>query len=105
MLDRVVRKEVRVANPLGLHIRPAYLIARLASRYESSIEIIKDGQSVNGKSVLEILMLAATQDTLLTIVARGRDAVQAVEALAPVHRTGDCRRKRKCRWSKEMASS
>ena len=84
MVDRVARKQVRVANPLGLHIRPAYLFARLASRYESAIEIIKDGQGVNGKSVLEILMLAATQDTVLTIVARGRDADQAIEALAPV---------------------
>ncbi len=84
MVDLVARKDVRIANPLGLHIRPAYLIARLASRYESAIEIIKDGQSVNGKSVLEILMLAATQGTLLTILARGRDADQAVAALTPV---------------------
>ena len=51
MVDRVARKQVRVANPLGLHIRPAYLFARLASGYESAIEIIKDGQGVNGKSV------------------------------------------------------
>ena len=84
MVDLVVRKDVRIANPLGLHIRPAYLIARLASIYESVIEIIKDGQSVNGKSVLEILMLAATQGTLLTVVARGHDADQAVKALVPV---------------------
>lgn len=84
MVDLVARKDVRVANPIGLHIRPAYLIARLASRYECSIEIIKDGQSVNGKSVLEILMLAATQGTLLTILARGHDADQAVAALTPV---------------------
>lgn len=84
MVDLVARKDVRVANPLGLHIRPAYLIARLAGRYESAIEVIKDGQSVNGKSVLEILMLAATQGTLLTIVARGHDAEQAVAALVPV---------------------
>ncbi len=84
MAELVARKDVRVANPIGLHIRPAYLIARLAGRYESAIEIIKDGQSVNGKSVLEILMLAATQGTLLTILARGRDADQAVAALTPV---------------------
>ncbi len=84
MVDLVARKDVRVANPVGLHIRPAYLIARLASRYESAIEIIKDGQSVNGKSVLEILMLAATQGTVLTVLARGRDADQAVAALTPV---------------------
>jgi phosphocarrier protein HPr len=84
MVDMISRKEVRVANPCGLHIRPAYLFARLAARYEATVEIVKDGQSVNGKSVLEILMLAATQDTVLTIVARGRDAEQAVEALACV---------------------
>ena len=84
MVDLVARKDVRVANPVGLHIRPAYLIARLANGYESTIEIIKDGQSVNGKSVLEILMLAATQGTILTLVARGRDADQALEALVLV---------------------
>lgn len=84
MVDLVARKDVRVANPVGLHIRPAYLIARLANGYESTIEIIKDGQSVNGKSVLEILMLAATQGTVLTVLARGRDADQAVAALTPV---------------------
>ena len=84
MVDLIARKDVRVANPHGLHIRPAYLFARLASRYESAIEVIKDGQSVNGKSVLEILMLAATQGTILTILARGQDADQAVKALVPV---------------------
>jgi len=84
MADPIARKNVRIANPLGLHIRPAYSIAQVAGRFESEIEIVKDGQSVNGKSVLEILMLAATQGTLLTVVARGRDARQAVEALAPV---------------------
>jgi len=84
MVDTISQKDVRVANPCGLHIRPAYLFARLAGRYEASIEIVKDGQSVDGKSVLEILMLAATQDTVLTIIARGRDAKQAIEALAPV---------------------
>ena len=84
MVEPIARKDVRVANPLGLHIRPAYSFARLASRYESVIEIVKDGQSVNGKSVLEILMLAATQGTILTVVARGHDADQALEALVPV---------------------
>ena len=84
MVDLVVRKDVRVASPLGLHIRPAYLFARLASGYEAAVEVIKDGQAVNGKSVLEILMLAATQGTLLTVVARGRDADRALEALVPL---------------------
>jgi phosphotransferase system HPr (HPr) family protein len=84
MVDMISRKEVRVANPCGLHIRPAYLFARLAAKYEASVEIVKEGQSVNGKSVLEILMLAATRDTVLTIVARGKDAEQAVETLASV---------------------
>ena len=95
MLDRVVRKDVRVANPLGLHIRPAYLIPRLAGQYESSVEIIKDGQSVNGKSVLEILMLAATEETLLTI-ARGPERFRPSRLWHRSLNTG-CRRKRNCR--------
>ena len=84
MVDLVARKDVRVANPVGLHIRPAYLIARLANGYESTSESMKDGPSVNGKSALEILLLAAPHAPVLTVLARGRDADQAVAALTPV---------------------
>lgn len=58
------------------------MFARLASRFESTIEVVKDKESVNGKSTLEMLMLAAMQGTVLTIHAKGSDAREAVEALA-----------------------
>lgn len=82
MSDSVASKDVTIANPQGLHARPADLFSRLANRYDSTIEVIKDGQRVDGKSILDILMLAAVEGTTLTIVARGTDADEAVEALA-----------------------
>jgi len=73
---------VVIANPQGLHARPADLFSRLASRFDSAVEVVKDGQRVDGKSILDVLMLAAVQGTTLTIVATGADASEAVEALA-----------------------
>jgi phosphotransferase system HPr (HPr) family protein len=82
MSDFVASKDVTIANPQGLHARPADLFSRLASRFDSTIEVVKDGQRVDGKSILDILMLAAVEGTTLTIVAMGTDADEAVEALA-----------------------
>jgi phosphotransferase system HPr (HPr) family protein len=70
-----------VANPQGLHARPADLFAKLARRFGSTIEVVKDGKRVDGKSILDVLTLAADKGTMLTIVARGDDADEAVEAL------------------------
>jgi phosphocarrier protein len=65
----------------GLHARPADQFVRLAKRFQSVIEIAKDGKRVDGKSILSILTLAAEQGSELTIRASGDDAEQAVEAL------------------------
>jgi phosphotransferase system HPr (HPr) family protein len=73
---------VTVGNAQGLHARPADLFARMANSFDSQVEVIKDGQRADGKSILEILTLAATHGSLLTIEARGVDAWEAVEALA-----------------------
>jgi phosphocarrier protein len=73
---------VVVTNPQGLHARPADLFVKLASRYESTIEVIKDGERVDGKSILAILTLAAVQGTHLRIEATGPDADDALQALA-----------------------
>ena len=81
-MGTVVRREVTIVSPQGLHARPADLFARLANRFDSTIEVVKDAESVNGKSTLEMLMLAATEGTVLTICATGRDAREAVDALA-----------------------
>ena len=84
MVDQIAKREVVVSNPQGLHARPADLFARMASRFESTVEVVKDGTRADGKSILDILMLAAEQGTLLLIVARGADARQAVDALAGI---------------------
>ena len=65
----------------GLHVRPADQFVRMAKRFQSAIEIEKDGKLVDGKSIFSILTLAATQGSELTICASGEDAEEAVEAL------------------------
>ena len=75
-------RQVTIVNPEGLHARPATLFARLATRFASEVELHKDGQRVNGKSILDILMLGADCGATLLIEARGADAQEAVEALA-----------------------
>lgn len=72
---------VTVRNPQGLHARPADLFVRRASQFESRIDLIKDGERVDGKSILGVLTLVAEQGTELKIEARGPDADRAVAAL------------------------
>jgi phosphotransferase system HPr (HPr) family protein len=77
-----VQRTVVVTNPQGLHARPADMFVKLASRFESKIELVKDSERVDGKSILAILTLAASEGTMLSIEATGRDAEQALDALA-----------------------
>jgi phosphocarrier protein HPr len=76
------QRTVIVTNPQGLHARPADMFVKLANRFESRIEIVKDSERVDGKSILAILTLAAAEGTTLSIEATGRDAEQALDALA-----------------------
>ena len=73
---------VTLTNKMGLHARPSTQIATTASRFSSEIQIIKDGQVVDAKSVLELLMLAAECGSELQIEATGGDAKSAVAAIA-----------------------
>ena len=79
-LERIA--EVRHAE--GLHMRPAMQFVDCASGYESVIEVHKDQQCVDGKSIMQMTMLAATAGTQLRITAQGPDADEALEALARV---------------------
>ncbi len=73
---------VTLTNKMGLHARPSTQIATTASRFSSEIQITKDGQVVDAKSVLELLMLAAECGSDLVIEATGGDAKAAVAAIA-----------------------
>jgi phosphocarrier protein len=76
-----VSREVVVANAQGLHARPADLLAREARKWQSRIELVNESQRVDGKSILEVLTLAAEAGTRLVVEATGPDARQALEAI------------------------
>jgi len=78
--DRMIR-EVTVGTRHGLHARPADLVARAARKYQSRIELVAASQRADGKSILELLSLAARQGTRLLVEATGPDAAAAVEAI------------------------
>jgi phosphotransferase system HPr (HPr) family protein len=77
-----VQKTVKISNPQGLHARPAELLVRLAMQFESEVEVIRDDQCVDAKSILHVLTLGASQGTEIILQARGADAQQAVETIA-----------------------
>jgi phosphocarrier protein HPr len=82
MSEPTVSRKVVVTNPQGLHARPADQFVKLASRFASRVELVKGSERVDGKSILSLLTLAATEGTQLSIEATGSDAQQALEALA-----------------------
>jgi phosphocarrier protein len=70
-----------IKNRLGLHARAAALLVKTANRFVSEVTIEKDGLEVNGKSIMGILMLAASKGTKITLKVDGKDSVQAIQTL------------------------
>lgn len=70
-----------IRNKLGLHARAAALLVKTANRFVSEVSLEKDGHTVNGKSIMGILMLAATKGSRVTLKAEGEDEVEAIETL------------------------
>lgn len=81
MNEQIVRRIVVIKNEQGLHARPAQLMARLALQFESIIDLVRDNQRVDAKSILHMLTLGADQGTELIIEAKGPDAEEALDAL------------------------
>ena len=80
--------EVRVSNRLGMHARPCAEFVKLAGGFACSITVSRERLSVNGKSIMGVLMLAAERGSSLTIAAEGDDAATAVRELARLVRSG-----------------
>ncbi len=76
-----LQKEFVVTNKLGIHARPAAMFVKLATRFESDIFVEKDGEKVNGKSIMGLMMLAAGPGSKLMVQANGGDAAQALVEL------------------------
>lgn len=81
-------RDVRIPNELGLHARPAAEFVKLSSRFDAEVYIARDDLEVNGKSIMGVMMLAAECGSTVRIRAEGRDAAEAVEALAALVENG-----------------
>ncbi|MFQ5681342.1 MAG: HPr family phosphocarrier protein [Candidatus Omnitrophota bacterium] len=79
-----ITKKLIVRSEQGLHARPAALFVQAAGRFDCKITVSKDGQSVNGKSIMGILMLGAAKGTEISIQALGDDAACAIEELEKI---------------------
>ena len=79
--QETLSREVVVANSQGLHARPADMLAREARKWRSRIELVSDSQRADGKSILELLTLAAESGTRLVVEATGPDAREALAAI------------------------
>ena len=80
--NTTVSREMVVQNQLGLHARPASMFVKMATRFESEILVVKEGEEINGKSIMGLMMLAAGPGTTLTVTAVGSDAAEAINELA-----------------------
>ena len=77
----MLERPVTIINKLGLHARAAAKLVTAASSFSSSIELQKAGQKVNGKSIMGVMMLAASRGTELVIITSGKDEQAAADEL------------------------
>ncbi|MEO5573480.1 MAG: HPr family phosphocarrier protein [Gammaproteobacteria bacterium] len=77
----MLRLEITICNKLGLHARAAAKFVTLAAQFDSDIQLARGQQQVNGKSIMGVMMLAASLGTRLEIIASGTDEIEAVKKL------------------------
>ncbi len=74
----IMTRDFKVSNKLGIHARPAAMFVKTANRFHCDIFVEKDGEKVNGKSIMGLMMLAAGPGSKVTVHAHGHDAPQAL---------------------------
>lgn len=84
----MVEQQATISNALGLHARAAARFVRLAGSFASRVTVSKGTRSMDGKSIMGLLLLSAAQGTIITIRAEGPDEQQAVAALAALVELG-----------------
>ena len=77
-----IARDFTVINKLGIHARPAALFVRAANKFRSDVFVEKDGERINGKSIMGLMMLAASQGTSIRVEASGPDAENVLNELA-----------------------
>lgn len=78
---KVLIRELKIVNQLGLHARPAALFVKTATRFEADITVQKNGNTVSGKSIMGLMTLEAGLGTVLRVTAEGTDAAEALDEL------------------------
>ncbi len=78
----MIERELEIVNRLGLHARAAAKLVQTTSGFKSRVTLIREGEEIDGKSILGILLLAAAQGSLLTVRTEGADEVEALDAIA-----------------------
>jgi phosphocarrier protein len=84
----VIENDVEIVNPSGLHARAAAKLVHLASSFECTVHLVRDGRDVDGKSILGILLLAAPQGSSLTVRCDGSDEDDAMAAIRDLFAAG-----------------
>jgi phosphocarrier protein len=84
----MMSRAVTVTNALGMHARAAAKFVRLASSFQAHVRVARDGRTMDGKSIMGILLLAASRGSVITISADGSDEAAALEALATLVESG-----------------
>ncbi len=86
--DASVEKACLVQNKMGLHARPAALIVQTANKFPCDVTLVKDGQNVNGKSIMGVLMLAAAKGSVILVKTEGEAAKECMEAISALFDKG-----------------
>ena len=81
MADKTIVKEIKLLNRYGMHVRPAGLFAKTASRYDAAVTVEANGTEVNGKSIMALMTLEAVSGTVLKVTAQGPEAEDVLEDL------------------------
>ena len=81
-------RDVEIINKLGLHARASAKLTQLAAKYQSDVQMSRNGRKVNAKSIMGVMMLAAGKGTKVTLETSGPDEAEAMEAIATL--IGDC---------------
>jgi len=84
----MLQREVEIVNKLGLHARASAKLTQLAARYQSAVQMSRNGRKVNAKSIMGVMMLAAGKGTKVVIETDGPDETDAMDAIVSL--IGEC---------------
>jgi phosphocarrier protein len=79
--DETCRASLEIVNRLGLHARAAVLLVQAATRFDATVSVTKDGQTVDGRSIMGVMMLAAEQGSRIEVETAGPQAQAALDAI------------------------